>query len=794
MDVSKETDIDRTEKRKGNPATKPLLHDNEGKTIRIVGIGRDITENKLSEKQVMLANERMRYLLSATSAVIYTTGTKDDYEATFVSENITQMTGYKPVEMDKPDFWISHIHPDDRQRILAKASKMSDKEFRSYEYRFLHKSGRYIWIQDEARIIRNEAGEPLELVGSWKDITERKQAENTLRESELRFRELFEHISSGVAVYEAADNGKDFIIRNFNKSAEKIDNIRREEIIGKSVLDVFPAIKDFGLFDIFQRVWQTGRPEHHPASLYKGKRIVGWRKNYVYKLPSGNIVAVYDDVTSQKTAEEALRKSEQEKELILSSVAEVITYQDKEHRIVWGSKAAGDLTGFTADEMVGRYCYEVWHHTDKPCQDCLVQKAIQTGLPQESEMLGPIGNKIWLVRGYPVLDKNGSVMGVVKTALDITERRQAEESLRQSQQMLQLVLDTIPVSVFWKDRNLVYLGCNRMQALKAGLNSPEQIVGKNDFELCWAKNAESYRCDDQDVIQTGKSKLNYEEPEIISSGEEIWVRTSKVPLQDTNNNVIGVLGTYEDVTERKQIEKQLLEYQKKLKSLASRVFLTAENERRRLAIGIHDQLGQQLAIIKLKLQSLVQTVEKTAMFEPLSQICSEVDHTIEDAHSLTFELSNPVLYEIGLEAAVEQWLTEQIEEKYGIKCRFSADAGSIQLDSERRTILFQAFRELLVNVVKHAGAGVVEVDIRKKGEKICISVRDNGVGFVPFEKGMHPSTSKKGGFGLFGIREQIEYYDGTIKIESVPKQGTCITICMPLSTNTTVLDKWGIAL
>jgi len=203
--------------------------------------GRDITENKLSEKQVMLANERLKYLLSATSAVIYATRTKDDYEATFVSENITQMTGYKPVEMDKPDFWISHIHPDDRQRILAEASKMSDKEFRRYEYRFLHKNGRYIWVQDEARLIRDEAGESLEIVGSWKDITEHKRAEKALRESELRFRELFEHMSSRVAVYEAVDNGKDFIIRNFNKSAEKIENIRREEIIGKSVLKIFPV-------------------------------------------------------------------------------------------------------------------------------------------------------------------------------------------------------------------------------------------------------------------------------------------------------------------------------------------------------------------------------------------------------------------------------------------------------------------------------------------------------------------------------------------------------------------------
>lgn len=136
------------------------------------------------------------------------------------------------------------------------------------------------------------------------DLAELKLAQEKGEKSEFFYRQLFMHSSSGVAVYEAIDDGRDFIFRDINRAGEAIDQVNREDILGKSVSQLFPGIKEIGLLKLFRRVWLTGDPEYHPATFYKDERFEGWRENRVYKLPSGEIVAVYDDTTPQKQAED----------------------------------------------------------------------------------------------------------------------------------------------------------------------------------------------------------------------------------------------------------------------------------------------------------------------------------------------------------------------------------------------------------------------------------------------------------------------------------------------------------
>ena len=151
----------------------------------------------------------------------------------------------------------------------------------SGEYLCHHRNGTEIPIFVTNSPIHDENGKLIGIIGVSTDITGRKQAEDALRASEEKFKNLFDNMNSGVAVYTAENNGKDFIFHDINKAVEQIEKISKEKIIGRSVLEMFPAVKVFGLFDVFQRVWKTGKPEHHSIAVYKDERITGWRDNFV---------------------------------------------------------------------------------------------------------------------------------------------------------------------------------------------------------------------------------------------------------------------------------------------------------------------------------------------------------------------------------------------------------------------------------------------------------------------------------------------------------------------------------
>jgi PAS domain S-box-containing protein len=167
--------------------------------------------------------------------------------------------------------------------------------------------------------------------------------------------------------------------------------------------------------------------------------------------------------------------------------------------------------------------------------------------------------------------RNNQLVGFRGVAMDISERKRAEEALFNSRQMLQTVLDTIPQRVFWKDRDLVFLGCNKHLAHDIGYCDPSALIGKTDYDHSSASIAENFRADDREVMESGQPKINYEEPQIRPDGSVSWLRTSKVPLRNKEGAIIGVLGTYEDITESRKAQEALAESEAKFRDLTDRL-------------------------------------------------------------------------------------------------------------------------------------------------------------------------------------------------------------------------------
>jgi len=247
-----------------------------------------------------------------------------------------------------------------------------------------------------------------------------------------------------------------------------------------------------------------------------------------------------------------------------------------------------------------------------------------------------------------------------------------------------------------------------------------------------------------------------------------------------NWSVVGdrVIVSTQDITHRKQAEKRLQEYQVKLQSLASELSLAEERERKRIAVELHDQIGQSLAISKLKLDSLRHSGVSADIAETLDEVCILLEDTIRNTTSLTYDLRSPVLDELGFGSAVETYLAEEIEKKRGIATEYENDEPYEHLSEDLRGLLFRSVREILTNTVKHAQAKHVKVSIKRADHLLHINILDDGVGFDSAQ--IELQATREGGFGLFSIRERLDQLGGELKIVSSPDQGCSITMVVPL--------------
>lgn len=286
----------------------------------------------------------------------------------------------------------------------------------------------------------------LEGIGSSIGVALRRlQSEESLKEREERFSKLFENMGNAVAVYEAGDEGRDFILRDFNAAAEKTEKISRDRIIGRPVSEVFPGVKDMGLFEVFQRVYRTGKPEKCPVTLYKDQRISGWRENYVYKLPSGEIVTIYDDATARKEAEKAIEVSEKKYHGIFENAVEGIFRSAPEGRFVSVNPAMAKIHGFiSAEEMaaaitdIGRQLY-VNPDDRKKYREILEAKGVVEGF--EAQVYRKDRSVIWTsTNARAGKDDTGSIIYFEGTVEDITLRKKAEEELKDTLQKLRATL------------------------------------------------------------------------------------------------------------------------------------------------------------------------------------------------------------------------------------------------------------------------------------------------------------------------------------------------------------------
>jgi PAS domain S-box-containing protein len=240
-----------------------------------------------------------------------------------------------------------------------------------------------------------------------------------------------------------------------------------------------------------------------------------------------------------------------------------------------------------------------------------------------------------------------------------------------------------------------------------------------------------------------------------------------------------VCGVIRDITEPLKREESILRSQNELRRLASELSLAEQRERQRIAVELHDGLCQLLISAHIRLGTLKKTPLPETAIRELDAICEIIQQAVQDIRDLTFELSCPTLSELGLSAALEE-LCADLSQEHAVRFEFKGE--EIPLAADSQLVLYRSVRELLINIMKHAEAKHAWVELRREGGDVCISVRDDGIGFDAGATGNGFSPS--GGFGLFNIREFLRHIGGTLTIESIPGNGTRVVLTAPLEETT----------
>lgn len=242
------------------------------------------------------------------------------------SDEVFEIFGLNLEEFEATyEAYLQAVHPDDRSAVeLAYTNAVKEHQPYDITHRILRPDGTIRFVHEKTEDIRDESGEIVMFIGMIHDITESKQMAIKLQESEERFRQIFENINVGIAIYTSRKDGNDFTFTDINPYGAQSGRKMRGEHIGKSVLDVYPGVVEMGLFSVFQEVWRTGKPKNYPISQYRDEKILLWVENYITKLPSGEIMAVYEDLTSERNAENELKKyREHLEELVAQRTAEI---------------------------------------------------------------------------------------------------------------------------------------------------------------------------------------------------------------------------------------------------------------------------------------------------------------------------------------------------------------------------------------------------------------------------------------------------------------------------------------
>jgi PAS domain S-box-containing protein len=737
---------------------------------------RQIAEREQAERALRESEERFRsyFELGLIGAAI-TSPTKGWIE---VNDEICRMLGYERSELLRMT-WAELTHRDDLAADVAHFNRVLAGEIDGYaiDKRFIRKDGRVIDTIISVKCLRRADGSVDYFLALLQDITERKQAEEALAEQALRHKTLMETSTDSIYVlnqegdlqeanaaflrrrgYTAAEvKGLNVVDWDAQGSREELKERLGKLVGGSAVFETRHRCKDGSIFDV--EVCATGVQIDREQLIF----------------------CVTRDITRRKQAEDRLRRSEEKFKALFGIAPVGISVLDRHHNIADLNPALERIMRLSREELLGgTHLHRTYLNTDgtpKQAGDLPSRRAVAEGRPINDVETGVVteeGEIIWTqVSVAPLALPEASAVVITQ---DITERKRAEQALRESEERFRELAENIN-EVFW--------------IWTATPGNARCLYVSPAYATIWGRSCESLYASpqswmealhpqDRERVREEGERMDFENISdwtyrIVRPDQSIrWIRDRIFPVRDVEGVVVRLAGIAQDITKRKEAVEAVRKANRQLRNLSRRRIQEQEDERRRLSRELHDQIGQSLTAAKINVE-VVRATTNPALVGRLDETAAILDELLGQVRQISLDLRPPMLDDLGLVPALRSFVDEQ-GRRASVAVRFSAEQVPEKLDAEIQITCFRIAQEAITNAVRHAKATELEIALRTQGKKLRLLARDNGIGFDA-----QPKQAQAVDLGLIGIRERAALVGGRARIISSPQKGTTIDVSLPLT-------------
>ncbi len=755
-----------------------------------------IAERKRAEETLRESVERLRLAINVAQI-----GTWDwDANSGQVRSGGVPMFPLFGQELQTYQGFFDRIHPEDREAVgQAMAFSVVDDAPYNVEFRVVNPdNGEVRWIAAGGQMFRNEQGKALRMIGVAQDVTDRKRAEERLAQERILLRTLIDNVPDFIYV---RDRDNRFLLGNV--SVARAMGATPAELVGKTDFDFYPPELAAGFHADDMQVMESGQPlinkeeiNIDPTGLQRW--VLTTKVPFCDK--EGNIIGIIGvgrDITERKRIEVALLESRTRLDDILKSLQAVVwSAKPDTFEPLFLNQAVEKIFGYPAYEFFEdpEFWFKTIHPEDREQLVHQRHALAQAGSHEiEFRIVRPDGEVRWLHdRAQAIRGENGAVVRLDGITSDITERKRAEEQLAEERNLLRTLIDHLPHYIYVKDMEGRFVLDNIADARSMGAQSPEEVVGKTNFDLCPPDLAEHYHQDDMAVMQTGQPLLYHEEVATNERGERIAILTSKFPLRDSHGQIVGLIGISMDMTERKRAEQQVIELgtqRARVKMLADfvrdashdfRTPLSTINTSLYLLRRLNDR-GQQIQRIDIIEQQVAQVARLVEGLLTMTRLDSEgiFNFQPQDLNRLVRE----VHMRMSPQAADKQ-LQLALDLADGLP---PVPVDAVELGT--------ALMNLVENAVQYSSPGET-IQVRTCVERDCVlvEVSDMGIGISPedlphiFERFYRVDKARSAetggvGLGLPIALKIVEAHKGRIEAESTPGQGSTFRIRLPLQVD-----------